>query len=96
MIEYRLRDVNIKSFFTLSNIEFVPEGKHVRISGRTGAGKTTAIGAILHAFSWVDTKGHKRVPGAVVDFALMGESVRRYRYIRPWYIHKHTMDILLF
>jgi len=73
MIEYRLRDVNIKSFFTLSNIEFVPEGKHVRISGRTGAGKTTAIGAILHAFSWVDTKGHKRVPGAVVDFALMGE-----------------------
>jgi len=73
MIDYRLKSVNIKNFFTLSNLSFAPEGKHVRIVGRTGAGKTTAIGAILHAFSWVDTKGHKRVPGAVVDFALTGE-----------------------
>jgi len=72
MVEYRLRNVNIKNFFTLSNLSFAPEGRHVRISGKTGAGKTTAIGAILHAFSWVDTKGHKRIPGATVDFTLTG------------------------
>jgi len=72
MLEYRLRSVSIRNFFTLSNIKFTPEGKHVRVSGRTGAGKTTAIGAILHAFSWIDTKGHKRILGAIVSFELMG------------------------
>jgi hypothetical protein len=72
MVEYRLRSVSIRNFFTLSNIEFVPGGKHVRISGKTGAGKTTAVGAILYAFSSVDTKGHKRIPGASVQFELMG------------------------
>ena len=72
MVEYRLKNVSVKNFFTLSNLAFAPEGKHVRISGRTGAGKTTAIGAILHAFSWIDAKGHKRIHGAVVNFELMG------------------------
>jgi len=73
MSDYRLKNVSIKNFFILSNLSFAPEGKHVRIIGQTGTGKTTAIGAILHAFSWIDTKGHKRVPGAVVDFTLTGE-----------------------
>jgi len=72
MLEYRLRSVSIKNFFTISNLSFAPESRHVRISGRTGAGKTTVIGAILYSLSGQDAKGHKRIPGAVVDFALMG------------------------
>jgi len=72
MSGYRLRSVKIQNFFTLSGIEFAPEGKHVRVSGRTGAGKTTAVGAILYAFSGQDAKDHKRIPGARVDFELMG------------------------
>jgi hypothetical protein len=72
MSEYRLRNVSIKSFFTLSNLEFAPVGKHVRIIGKTGAGKTTVIGAILYVFSGQDVKEHKRIPGASVQFELMG------------------------
>ena len=72
MSEYRLRNVDIKNFFTLSNICFTPNGKHVRIAGRTGAGKTTVVGAILYIFSGQDAKGHKRIPGATVDFTLTG------------------------
>jgi hypothetical protein len=71
-MDYRLKSVSIKNFFTISNIEFAPEGKHVRISGRTGAGKTTAIGAILYPLTSQDAKGHKRIPGASVQFELMG------------------------
>jgi len=71
-MNYRMESVSIKSFFTLNNIAFAPEGRHIRIAGRTGAGKTTVVGAILYAFSGQDAKGHKRIPGATVDFALTG------------------------
>jgi len=72
MTEYRLKTVDVRNFFTLSNLSIAPEGRHVRIAGRTGAGKTTVVGAILYIFSSQDAKGHKRIPGATVDFTLTG------------------------
>jgi len=72
MSDYRLKSVSINNFFTISNLSLVPEGKHVRIAGQTGAGKTTVVGAILYVFSGQDAKGHKRIPGATVRFTLMG------------------------
>lgn len=90
-MEYKLKSVNIKAFYTISNLNIAPQGKHVRVSGKTGAGKTTVVGAILHALSWVDAKGHKRVPGAVVDFTLMGEE-RPETPIHPALIYPQMHD----
>jgi hypothetical protein len=44
-IMHCLKSVEIRNFFTLGNLSLAPEGKHARISGRTGANKTTVIGA---------------------------------------------------
>lgn len=71
-MNYRLKSVEIRNFFTL-NLSFAPEGRHVKITGKTGAGKTTAIGAILYSLSGQDAKGHKRIQGAKVEFTLTGE-----------------------
>jgi hypothetical protein len=75
MKEYQLKSVSIKTFYTISNLSIAPEGKHVRISGRTGAGKTTVVGAILYVFSGQDAKCHKRIPGATVRFTLIGSEL---------------------